>query len=162
MTQCESLNGCMQAKEGSDINTILTFLVTDVFAIYNPRTSPNQVTDHQQGTILSHKSYSYNDYPTDINSSLAISGLRSQQILHIRFLTFKLYYYYPGCLYDFMEITGIAEENEKRFCSDPSHKPFIKAWYNYTISKSTLVFRFITNSYHGTDSTGFNIEYFSE
>ena len=58
---------------------------------------------------------------------------------------------YPGCDYDYFQITG---SGRRTFCSDPRYKPNIDEWYKFTAADSQLKFQFVTNG-NPTTAKGF-------
>ena len=115
-------------------------------------------TPGRDGYVISHTGFPYQDYTPNINSLLIIKDLHSQQTIQIKFLIFDLY---PSggksCKYDYLEVSR-SVKGTRKFCSEPSQKPFLQQWYNFTVSGSTMEIKFKTND-RSTVGKGFYFEY---
>lgn len=131
-------------------------LILDATAIYNTQQNSEHQTEDREGYVISHTEFPQ-DYTPNIDSSLSINDLHPLQLVWIRFVYFDLY---TGCSRDYLEITGLQDDNMK-FCSS-SKAPVLDTWYALTVSQSSLTTRFKTNSNEDSVKTGFFFQYVGE
>lgn len=153
------------------------FHVPDI-PIYQNENRNGQVNtnSHPRGYIISHLSYSDEDYANNINSSMTLIDLEANQRIIINFSDFEMYHIVGGvccCENDYLQVSGLSmlsipnvtyqvADDGVKVCSDTGRAPPIGQDITLTVKRDQITFKFVTDSIPRTRDDGFKLSYEGE